>query len=200
MSTPSNKAASAAAQASADNQQQVAGATAAIQNAYGSNARQAQYQTYAQNLQKYYNTQIQQQQNIANQNLKFSLARSGLNGGSQAAYAGGVEAKDAATASLNAENQVESATANLKQSDVNSENSLIALAQNGLSTGNAATQIAQSQQANLNNAQSAANPTALGNLFQNTAGIYQTEQTANAQRQAAQLSPYGGIYGTSAFG
>ena len=195
-----SKAADAAAEASNENQQQIAGATAAIQGAYNSPERQQQYQTYAANLQKYYNTQIQQQQDVANKNLKFSLARSGLTGGSQAAYAGGVEANDSAQASLQAENQVQTATSNLKQSDVNSENSLEALAQNGLSTGNATTQAAQAQQASLQGAQTAQNPTSLGQLFQNTANIYNTETTANAQTRAAQLSPYGGIYGVSAFG
>lgn len=144
-------------------------------------------------MQSYYDTQVTNQQNVANQALKFSLARSGLTGGSAASYAGGVSAKDYNTALLNAQNQTQTAVGNLKSSDVSAKNNLIGLAENGLSTGNAASQAADSMSASLANASSAENPQALGQLFNNTANIYQTQQTAAANRKAAQAG-IGSVY------
>lgn len=174
-------------------QQGIDAATAQINSAYDSPARSQQYNDFAKNLSDYYTKQINNQQGVANQQLKFSLARSGLTGGSAAAYAGGVSAKDYNTALLNAQNQVQTGVGALKQSDVSAKDNLIGLAQQGLSTGNAATQASQAMSANLANASSAENPNALGTLFGNTAGIYQNQQTAAAQRKAA-TAGIGSVY------
>lgn len=185
-----------AGQAAAQNklqQQNTDAATAQINSAYDSPARQQQYSDFAKNLSNYYTTQINNQQGVANQQLKFSLARSGLTGGSAAAYAGGVSAKDYNTAILNAQNQVQTGVGALKQSDVTAKDNLIGLAQQGLNTGNAATEASQAMSANLANASSAENPQALGTLFGNTAGIYQNQQNAAAQRKAANAG-VGGVY------
>lgn len=189
----SNNAASQAAQQTQQQQQQTDATVANINNLYGSNSRTQQYTDFANSLSKYYGTQINNQQTVANQALKFSLARGGLTGGSAAAYAGGVQAKDYQTALLNSQNQVQTAVGNLKQSDVTAKNNLIGLAEQGLSTGNAASNAASSMSANLENAQTAENPNALGTLFANTAGIYQNQQAAAAQRKAA-AAGVGSVY------
>jgi hypothetical protein len=182
-----------AAQQTQQQQEQTNATVAQINAAYGSNARQQQYTDFANNLQKYYQTQINNQQTVANQALKFSLARSGLTGGSAASYAGGVEAKDYQTALLNAQNQTQTAVGNLKQSDVTAKNNLTSLAEQGLSTGDAASNAASAMSANLQNASSAETPNALGTLFNNTGSIYQAQQTAAANRKAAQAG-VGGVY------
>lgn len=192
-----NSAANAAAAQQAAQQAQIQQSVQAINNAYSSPSRQAQYQTYGQNLNNYYTNQVNTQEATNARNLKFANARSGLTGGSEAVDSNTQLQKDYTQGLLQASQAAQAGQAALEQSDINSKNQLISLAQQGNYTGTIPTQIAQAQSANLQNASNYGNANALNNLFTGTAGIYQNEQVAAANRKAQQ-SPIGSLYGSSA--
>lgn len=122
------------------------------------------------------------------------MARSGLTGGSAAVDSNTQLQKDYTQGLINASQQATAGTSALEQSDVNAKNQLIGLAQQGNFTGAIPTQVAQAQNASLGAAQNFGNANALGNVFSGTAGIYQNEETAAANRKA-QTSPFGSLYG-----
>jgi hypothetical protein len=194
-----NSAANAAAQQQAQQQAQIQQSVQAINNAYSSPSRQAQYNTYGQNLNKYYTNQVNTQEATNARNLTFANARSGLTGGSEATDSNTQLQKDYTQGLLQASQQAQSGQAALQQSDINSKNQMISLAQQGNYTGTIPTQVAQSQNAALESAQNYGNANSLNNLFSGTAGIYQNEQVAAANRKA-QASPIGSIYGGSSGG
>lgn len=193
-----NSAANAANAANQQQQQQIQAAVQQINSAYSSPQRQAQYDTYGQNLLGYFTGQANESQATNARNLKFAEARSGLTGGSAAADANTQLGKDYSKALLQASQQAQAGTAALKQSDIQAKNQLVGLAQQGNFTGQIPQQIATSQSAALGAAQNYANPNALGNLFSGTGQIWQNEQTAAANRKA-QTSPIGSLYGSSGF-
>src|SRR5882757_2390047 len=194
----SNSAANAASAADAQRQSQINQSISQINSAYSSPQRQAQYDTYGNNLQKYYNTQVNDQEGINARNLKFANARNGLTGGSAAVDSNTQLQKDYSKALLQASQQAQAGKAALQQADVNSQNQQISLAEQGAYTGAIPIQTAQIQQANLGAPGNYANANALGTLFSGTGQIYQNEQTAAANRRAQQ-SPIGSLYGSSGF-
>jgi hypothetical protein len=193
-----NSAANAANAANAQQQQQIQGAVSQINNAYSSPARQQQYQQYGTNLQNYYDTNVNNQEATNARNLKFAMARSGLTGGSAAVDSNTQLQKDYTNALLQASQAATAGTSALEQSDINAKNQLIGLAQQGNFTGAVPSAISAAQGASLGAAQNYGSANALNNLFAGTAGIYQNEQTAAANRQAQQ-SPFGSVYSASAF-
>lgn len=194
----SNKAANAAAAADAARQQQINASVAQINSAYGSPSRNAQYDTYQKNLENYYTGQVNEQEATNARNLKFANARSGLTGGSAAVDSNTQLQKDYTKGLLQASQGAAAGRANLVNSDINQKNQLISLAEQGAYMGAIPTQVAQAQSAALDAAGNYGNANALGNLFAGTAGIYQTEQNAAANRKAQQ-SPIGSLYGPSGF-
>jgi hypothetical protein len=193
-----NSAANAAAQQQAQQQQQIQQAVTAINNAYGSPQRQAQYQQYYNNLNQFYTNQVNQQEATNARNLTFANARSGLTGGSEAVDSNAQLSKDYTQGLLSASQSASAGEAALQQSDISAKNQLTSLAQQGNYTGQIPIQVSQAQSASLNNARNFGNANSLNNLFSGTAQIYQNEQTAAANR-AAQTSPIGTLYGSSAF-
>lgn len=193
-----NSAANAANAQQQQQQQQIQQSVAAINSAYNSPGRQAQYDTYGANLGKYYTNQVNTQEATNARNLKFASARSGLTGGSAAVDSNTQLQKDYTQGLLQASQAAQGGTAALKQSDINAKNQLTSLAQQGNYTGTIPTQVAQAQSTALGAAQNYGNANAVNNLFSGTAGIYQNEQVAAANRRAQQ-SPIGGSqYGPAA--
>lgn len=193
-----NSAANAANAANAQQQQQIQQSVGQITSAYDNPNRANQYAQYNQNLSNYYTGQVNNQEAVNARNLKFAMARSGLTGGSAAVDSNTQLQKDYTQGLLNASQQAQAGTSALEQSDVNAKNQLIGLAQQGNFTGAIPSQIAQSQNASLGAAANYGNANALGNVFAGTAGIYQNEQTAAANRKA-QTSPIGSLYGSGGF-
>jgi hypothetical protein len=193
-----NSAANAASAQQAQQQQQIQQSVQAINNAYSSPQRQSQYAAYGQNLNKYYTDQVNTQEATNARDLKFANARSGLTGGSAAVDSNTQLQKDYTQGLLQASQSAQAGQAALQQSDINSKNQMISLAQQGNYTGAIPTQIAQAQSTALNAAQNYGNANSLNNLFSGTAGIYQNEQVAAANRKAQQ-TPFGSPYGSSGF-
>ena len=191
-----NSAANAANAANNQRQQGINNAISQINSAYDSSSRNAQINSYGTNLQNYYTGQVNQQEAINARNLKFAMARSGLTGGSAAVDSNTQLQQDYTKGLLQASQAAQSGVASLQQSDINAKNQLTSLAEQGSYTGAIPTQISQAQSASLGAAQNYGSANALGNLFSGTAGIYQNEQTAAANRNA-QNNPIGTPYGGS---
>jgi hypothetical protein len=189
-----NSAANAANAANAQQQKDIQNSVNQITAAYSNPNRTAQYDQYNKNLSDYYTGQVNNQEAVNARNLKFAMARSGLTGGSAAVDSNTQLQKDYTQGLLDASRQATAGTSALEQSDVNAKNQLIGLAQQGNFTGAIPTQVAQAQNASLGAAQNYGNAQSLGNVFAGTAGIYQNEQTAAANRRA-QTSPIGSLYG-----
>lgn len=188
-----NSAVNAAAQANQQQQSSIQAAIGAIQKAYGSPARQQQYQTYGQNLNDYYTGQVNSQEATNARNLQFAEARSGLTGGSAAVDANTQLQKDYTNGLLAASQAAQSGKAALQQSDVNAQNQLVGLAEQGAYTGSVPQATATAQDAALKAAQGYGNANALGNLFAGTSQLVQNEQTAAANRKAS-ITPFGSPY------
>lgn len=189
-----NSAANAANAAQAQQQADIQKSVGQITSAYANPNRANQYAQYNQNLSDYYTGQVNNQEAVNARNLKFAMARSGLTGGSAAVDSNTQLQKDYTQGLLNASQQATAGTSALEQSDVNAKTQLIGLAQQGNFTGAIPTQVAQAQSASLGAAQNYGQANGLANLFAGTAGIYQNEQTAAANRKA-QTSPFGSLYG-----
>jgi hypothetical protein len=189
-----NGAANAANAANAKQQADIQKSVAAITSAYSNPNRQAQYDAYGANLNKLYTGQVNTQEATNARNLKFADARSGVTGGSAAIDSNTQLQKDYSSGLINASQQATAGTNALKTSDINSENQMIGLAQQGNYTGAIPTMTGEAMSANLGSAQNYGNANALGNAFAGTQGIYQNEQVAAANRKA-QTSPFGSYYG-----
>lgn len=190
-----NSAAKHAQQADAARQEQIKQSIAQITGAYSSPQRQAQYDTYGTNLKGYYTNQVNEQEGANARNLKFAMARSGLTGGSASVDANTQLQKDYSKGLIQAAQQAAAGKSALQQSDINSKNQLISLAQQGSYTGAIPMQVAQAQLATTGAAQNYGAANSLGDLFSSTGKIYQNEQLAAANRKA-QLTPIGSLYGT----
>lgn len=196
----SNKATQAAQEADANRTAGIKNAVQQITQAYTSPTRTAQYDAYGKNLNDYYTGQVNDQEKVNARNLKFSLARNGLTGGSAAVDGNTQLQKDFSKGLLQASQIAQAGKSALQQSDINAKNQMIALAQAGNYTGAIPTQILQAQDASLGAAQNFQNAQSLGDIFKGTADIYRNQQTAAANRKA-QLTPIGGLYnGSSPFG
>jgi hypothetical protein len=189
-----NSAANAANSANAQQQQQIQNSVGQIQNAYSSPERANQYAAYNNNLSNYYTGQVNQQEAVNARNLGFAMDRSGLAGGSAAVDSNQQLQKDYTQGLLNASQAATAGTSALEQSDINAKNQLIGLAQQGNFTGAVPQSTAMAQNASLGAAQNYGSANSLNNLFAGTAGIYQNEQTAAANRKA-QTTPFGSLYG-----
>lgn len=190
-----NSAANAANAANAAQQTSIQNSVNQITAAYNNPNRANQYAQYNKNLSNYYTGQVNNQEAVNARNLKFAMARSGLTGGSAAVDSNTQLQKDYTQGLLNASQSAQAGTSALEQSDVNAKNQLIGLAQQGNFTGAIPTQVAQAQNASLGAAANYGSANSLNNIFAGTAGIYQNEQTAAANRKA-QSSPIGSLYGT----
>jgi hypothetical protein len=189
-----NSAANAANAANAQQQKDIQQSIGQINAAYSNPNRQQQYDQYGKALGNYYTGQVNNQEAVNARNLKFANARSGLQGGSAAIDSNNQLQKDYTNGLIEASRQAATGKAALQQSDINAKNQLIGLAQQGNYTGTIPTQTAQAQNAALGAAQNFGQANSLGNIFAGTAGIYQNEQTAAANR-AAQQKPIGSLYG-----
>lgn len=171
--------ASQQAQTQAQNQQQSVNANvAAINNAFS--GRQEQYKSYLSALNSSYQTQLDQQQQVASRGLKFALARNGQTGSSVAADQGGQLQQQMGQGQITAAEQAQSKLAGLQSSDVAEQQQMIALAQSGANIGNAGQQAATGLTANLNNAESSLGPNTLGNIF---GGVTNTVNAMNTSAQ-----------------
>jgi hypothetical protein len=183
----------AATQAEAERQARISANVSAIDSAYA--GREPQYADFTAALRKQYGDELKRQTDVAGRNLKFSMARSGLTGGSAAVDAGTELNREASEGAIAAEQQARGAEADLRGADESSRLSMISLAQSGNDIGNAATQTANALRANIEGARSEGAAQGLGDVFGNTAATYKKQQDAATFRKglaSVYAKPFGG--------
>lgn len=173
----------------------IADTTRRVNAVYDAPERQRQYNDFVGAVRDNYVRDAQRQKAVTDRNLKFSMARSGLVGGSADVDAKRTLGEEFNRGILTAEGKAQSALADLRAQDEASRLDLIQLAQSGLdattATQRAGAQIAASAQG----AKSDAMAQGLGDIFGSTSAIYKQQQEA-AARRAGQLAPVGSLYGS----
>jgi hypothetical protein len=174
-------------------QAQIDSAVGSVNNTYDSASRQKSYTDFLAALRKQYTTDATEQKQKADRNLKFSLARNGLTGGSAAVDLNRVAGQEFNKGLVTAENKAQSGLAALKSQDEASRASLISQVQSGLGITDA-TQRAQAGTATaLQAAQADALSGGLGDIFGTTAKSYKDMLDASNKRK--ELLAAAGYYG-----
>lgn len=201
MSGGSNSAANAANAAEQQRQASIAGTQTAVNNVFNSPQRQADIGHFVDATRQYYTQDLDRQQGDANRGLKFSLAKSGLTGGSTQVDQQKLLGEDYSRGLLNVEQKAQGAGASLQAADQDSRARLISLATSGLDATTAASQAAASMRSNLQAGQSAANLGSLGDSFGQVNSFVQSAKDAQ-QRRDGYYSTFGGprtaLYGGGA--
>ncbi|KAK6697651.1 hypothetical protein SNK04_013746 [Fusarium graminearum] len=135
-------------------------------------------------------------QNVdAQRELKFSLARGGLSGGSVNVDQNRRLGDEYNRGLLNVEGRAQGAGAQLEAADQNMRAQLIQLATSGLDSTTAASQAAAGLRSNFENARSQASADQLGDQFATIGGFVKSRREEAARRQAnrdANFNLYGG--------
>lgn len=190
----SNKAAKAAQEQQAQQQANIQAAIGQINSIYSSPSRQQQY-TDLQNAVTQRNLQsLNQQQQDANRNLNFAMARQGLTGGSADADASARQEQLYNQGVLNATQAGQQASSGLQAADQQSKNSLIGLAESGLSATDASNQALDALQANAQNAQSQATAQSVADAFGGLGSYFTNSTNAAAVRNALQNPSGQGLF------
>src|SRR5690349_1189841 len=185
------------AQADQERREDVSRATGQVNAVYDAPGRQKQYSDFLNAMRQQYGDQLKRQQQVAQRNLKFSTARSGLSGGSQDVDSKRTLGEEFTKGVLDAENRSQAALGELKAGDEASRLNLIQLAQQGLGATDAASRAGAAISANAASARDNATAKGLGDVFGATADTYKRQQEA-AVRRAQLYTPVGSPYGASA--
>lgn len=169
-------------------------ATGRINEAFDAPERQQQYGDFLSALRDRFQTDLGRQRSDTERNLKFSLARSGLTGGSAAVDAGRTVKEDFSRGLLQSEDRAQGALGQLKAGDEASRLNLIQLAQQGLDATTAASRAQHAARSSTLGALGDATSRGIGDMFSASADIYRRQNEA-AGRRAAQTAPVGSLYG-----
>lgn len=191
-----NNASNTAAREEKQRQARIKDSTRRIDATFDSPERQQQYADYATALRTHYTGDANRQKTIADRNLKFSMARSGLTGGAASVDAGRTLRDDYTRGILDSEQRVQGGLADLQGQDQASRLSLIQLANAGTDATSGAANAAAAMRSNIAGAQAQGRTQGLGDIFGNTADIYKNQQLA-AERRRGQISPLGSLYGNA---
>ncbi|WP_313116413.1 hypothetical protein [Stenotrophomonas indicatrix] len=138
---------------------------------------------------------LNRQNTDATRELKFSLARGGLSGGSVNVDQNRRLGDEYNRGLLNVEGRAQGAGAQLEAADQNMRAQLIQLATSGLDSTTAASQAAAGLRSNFENARSQASADQLGDQFATIGGFVKSRREEAARRQAnrdANFNLYGG--------
>lgn len=175
----SNEATRSAERQERQRQARISANVAQIESAF--KGREPQFADFLQALREQFGEDLSRQRAQATRQSKFSLARSGLTGGSAAIDLGRLLQREGEEGALAAERQARGAEADLRAADEATRLQMISLAQSGADIGNAATQTANSLRANIEGARSRSLAEGIGDVFGRTA------QTVRAQQEAEKL-------------
>lgn len=183
----------------AERQAKMTDATGRLNAVFDSPERAAQINDFLAALRDRYGTQLNRQKGDADRNLKFSMARGGLTGGSAANDANRRLGEEYTEGLLGAENRAQEAVGNLRSQDEASRLGIISMIRSGLDSTTAASRAGSAMQANAQSASGRALSDGLGDMFGGTASLYKQQQEA-AERRRGERVAYGSIYGRNAFG
>ena len=181
-----DRATRAAERAEEERQQQVRDATAAIDRAFA--GRQTQLDDFVNALRAQFTTEAERQKTIADRQLRFSLARGGLTGGSTAADLGENLGEEFQRGLLQGEALAQQSLGDLVLQDEAARSNLIGLAQGGADATTAATQATNTLRSNLTAARGRAGVESLGDIFANTRNVFVQQQEAAARRRGLRES------------
>lgn len=193
MSSPSDKASKQAQANEQARQANVSAGTQAINSYFDSPQRTSAYDKLASDTTAYYKLQADKQQDQANRNLRFALARSGQAGGSVQADQGEKLGQDYSNAILEATRRGQQAGASLRSQDESERASLTAAVQGGLDATTAASNAESAARANLASATANSTNNALSDAFGDFANLYQNSKDAAALRSGMKYS-YNTLY------
>jgi hypothetical protein len=157
-------------------------------------ARQGQYDQFLSAIRDFYTADANKQKGVADRNLRFSMARSGLTGGSASVDANRTLGEEYTKGLLDAENKAQGAFEGLKGQDEQSRLNLLSMVRSGMDTTTAASRSGAAMQNNASGAQTEALAGGLGDIFGNTAQVYKTQREA-AERRRGITDAYGSVYG-----
>lgn len=184
----------AAQRAEDDRRAAIQRTTTDVNRIYDAPQRESQYQDYAGAVRKRYTDDANRQKLVADRNLKFSLARGGLSGGSADVDARRTMGEEYTRGILSAEDKTQQAVTGLRAQDEQSRMNLIQLVQSGLDATTAAQRANAGVQQTAQQASAGSVTGGLGEIFGSTAATYKTQQDAAARRAGA-LAPVGSLYG-----
>lgn len=184
----SDKSTRAAQTAEDARKKQVTDATAAIERAFGGQARKGQLEDFINALRGEFTTEAGRQKTLADRRTKFSLARSGLTGGSAAADVKVDIGRQFQTGLLESERLAQGSLADLVAADQRSKLNLIGLAQGGGSVSSAARNAATALQSNIAGARSSTAVSSLGDIFAATSDVSKAAEEAAQRRRGLQES------------
>lgn len=179
-------AAEEAARQERERKAQIRRSTAAIDRAFS--GRSSQLDDFVEALRQEFRTEAQRQKGDVDRQLKFSLARGGLTGGSAAADAGARLGDEFSRGILQGERQAQDALARLRSADEASRADLIRLAQGGADVSTAATQASRALQANLEGARANSLVDGFGDIFTKTRDLFVRQQEGAERRRGLRES------------
>jgi len=179
-------AAEAAAAEEAKRKAQVQSSTRAIDTVF--RGRGSQLEDFVAALREQFGAEAGRQKKIADRQLKFSLARGGLTGGSAAADTGAELGEEFQRGILKGERLSQSALADLTSADEASRARLVSLAQGGASVTSSATAAANALRSNIEGARSSSGIESLGDIFGDTRSLFVEQQEAAARRRGLKES------------
>lgn len=156
--------------------------------------RQKDYDDFERAYRTFYTGKLDNQQEKANRELVFAMARGGLTGGSADVDANRLAAKAYQDGILQITGKAASAAGDLRRQDQAEKNNLISLAQAGMDATTAGNNALLSLQGTIDQAKSSIGMDTLGDMFAGLAPIYQQSQT-NKGRKDANNTGFTGLYG-----
>ena len=181
-------------QAEAARQVAIRQGTSRVNSIFDDPARQAQHTDFLKAIRDFYTQDANKQKGIADRNLKFSMARSGLTGGSAAVDANRTLGEEYTKGLLDSENKAQGAYSDLQSQDEQARLGLLSAVRSGMDTTTAAARSAGAIQNNAASAKNDALANGLGDIFGSTAQTYKTQREA-ADRRRGVIDAYGSVYG-----
>lgn len=188
-----------AQRAEQERQARITATTGRINAAYDAPGRQKQYSDFLDAVRKNYTSDVTRQKGLADRVQKFSMARSGLTGGSAAVDARRTSGEEFQRGILEAEDMAQGALGDLKSADEQSRLQLIQLAQSGLDATTASQRANAAISAGAQTSLSNAKAKGLGDVFGATIKTVGQQQEAAAQRRG-QTAAVGSLYGNTGWG
>ncbi|MBC2768558.1 hypothetical protein [Pusillimonas minor] len=177
-----------AAKAEEDRQARQRAALEAINNVFNSANRDQLYQQQQEAVTQLNQQEVLRQQQDAERQNRFGLARAGLSGGSVDVDSNAEIGRIADEGIMKAVGIGQNAAADLRMQDERTRQSLIGMAQSGIDSGAAAQSALSGLSANAANAASAASGAQVGSLFGDLANAYMYNQQMQAFQQG--MAPY----------
>lgn len=168
--------------------------TSRVNNIFDDPNRAGQIDAFLQGLREFYTADANKQKGIVDRNLRFSMARSGLTGGSAAIDANRTVGEDYTKGMLDAENRSQDAAAKLRNQDEQTRLALLGMVRSGMDTTTAATRAGAAMQNNAEGAKTEAMSAGLGDIFGNSAAIYKQQREGDERRRGIR-DAYGSVYG-----